>query len=40
MLLWKDGVTFWTLEYTGDALVGVLMEMLQQQRLLLEYGLT
>lgn len=40
MLLWKDRVAFWALEHRRNALVGILIEMLKQQRLFLEHRLT
>lgn len=40
VLLWKHRVAFGTLEHGRDALVGVLMEMFQQQLLLLKHRLT
>lgn len=40
LLLRKDRVAFWTLEYTSNTLIGILVEMLKQQLLFLENRLT
>lgn len=40
VFLWKDRVAFGTLEHRCDSLVGVLMEMFEQQVLFLKHSLT
>lgn len=40
VLLWKDRVAFWTLEHRSDTLIGILMEMFEQQLLFLKHSLT